>query len=385
LFDLTAYRGAKVYGNGSRATVADRHNAWGQVAGNISNHAVIWSRFQGTRDLGTLPTGTFSRAAAINDLGAVVGQADGPTALTLISISGDVLQAVCNVNQPFVWTDRRGMQGLGIVLLPNGGLPYYYEYYYYGCDFGTPSTYATAVNDLGQIVASNDDFDTYEWGFLWTSKTGLQIVPQTLLDWQNRVAAINNRGQFAGARSPSVLFIDLHPHAAVWRENVEIDLGTLAGADPSDPMFYSYCSEANGINDLGQIVGWSTTTQGTYRTECSFSPIHAVSWTSATGIQDLGTLSGSTSSIAYAVNVQGQVIGSSGDTLYWDSDARMYKLAGRPFIWTQASGIQDLNYLISGNSGWVLNSATAINIWGQIVGLGTRNGNPHGFLLTPKF
>ena len=35
-------------------------------------------------------------------------------------------------------------------------------------------------------------------------------------------------------------------------------------------------------------------------------------------------------------------------------------------------------------SGWVLNSAVAINMWGQIVGSGTRNGHIHGFLLTPS-
>jgi probable extracellular repeat, HAF family len=359
-------------------------NAFGQVAGNISNHAVIWSKTKGAHDLGTMPTGTYSRAAAINDLGAVVGQADGATTLTLTTFSGEVLQVVCNVNQPFVWTNKQGMQGLGIVEL---GAPFdwYEEYIHDGCNLGTPRTYATGVNDLGQIVASNDDFNTYAWGYLWRSKTGLEIVPLTFLDWQNRVTAINNLGQFAGARGHYILDLDAAPHAAVWRNNVEVDLGTLEGSDPSDPTFYSYCSEAYGMNDLGQIVGWSTTTPGPGYPPCSFSPIHAVSWSSGVGIEDLGTLSGSTSSIAYAVNVQGQVVGSSGNTLYWDSDARMYKLEGRPFIWTKASGMRDLNYLIRGNSGWVLNSATAINVFGQIVGSGTRNGKPHGFLLTPKF
>jgi probable HAF family extracellular repeat protein len=44
-----------------------------------------------------------------------------------------------------------------------------------------------------------------------------------------------------------------------------------------------------------------------------------------------------------------------------------------------------LNTLIRPNSGWVLNTATGINVWGQIVGSGMRNGQPHGFLLTPNF
>jgi probable HAF family extracellular repeat protein len=358
-------------------------NTRGQVAGNLNNHAVIWSRTLGIRDLGTLSTGTFSRAAAINDLGAVVGQADGPTVLNLTSPTGEVSQVVCNVNQAFVWTRRHGMKGLGIIQVGNPS-DYYQGYYHFGCRFGVPQTYATGVDSVGQIVGTNDwSSNTFVDGFLWTLQTGLQIVPEPD-DFQTRVAAINNLGQFAGARSPLVLFVDSHPHAAVWRANVQSDLGTLAGADPSDPMFFSYCSEADGINDIGQIVGWSTTMQGPDQIDCAFSPIHAVLWTSGAGIQDLGTLSGDTSSMAYAVNLFGQVIGSSGDTLNWDSEAHMCTLAGRPFVWTQLSGMQDLNRLIRGNSGWVLNSATAINILGQIVGSGTRNGKTHGFLLTPR-
>jgi hypothetical protein len=46
--------------------------------------------------------------------------------------------------------------------------------------------------------------------------------------------------------------------------------------------------------------------------------------------------------------------------------------------------MQDLNTLIRTNSGWVLTTATDINVWGQIVGNGTLNGEPHGFLLTPR-
>jgi hypothetical protein len=46
--------------------------------------------------------------------------------------------------------------------------------------------------------------------------------------------------------------------------------------------------------------------------------------------------------------------------------------------------MRDLNTLIPQNLGWVLTSAADINIWGQIVGSGIRNGRPHGFLLTPK-
>jgi hypothetical protein len=45
--------------------------------------------------------------------------------------------------------------------------------------------------------------------------------------------------------------------------------------------------------------------------------------------------------------------------------------------------MQDLNTLIRSGSGWVLNSVSGINVWGQIVGSGTFNGETRGFLLTP--
>jgi probable HAF family extracellular repeat protein len=46
--------------------------------------------------------------------------------------------------------------------------------------------------------------------------------------------------------------------------------------------------------------------------------------------------------------------------------------------------MQSLNALIPPKSGWVLTSVTGINNRGQIVGQGLRNGETHGFMLTPK-
>lgn len=46
--------------------------------------------------------------------------------------------------------------------------------------------------------------------------------------------------------------------------------------------------------------------------------------------------------------------------------------------------MRDLNTLIAANSGWELQSATAINVAGKIVGTGTLNGQQHAALLTPQ-
>jgi hypothetical protein len=68
---------------------------------------------------------------------------------------------------------------------------------------------------------------------------------------------------------------------------------------------------------------------------------------------------------------------------YSGQDSHPPVVTGHLFIWTQLSGMQDLNRLIPGNSGWKLNTAADVNIWGQIIGQGTRNGQTHGYLLTP--
>ena len=75
-------------------------------------------------------------------------------------------------------------------------------------------------------------------------------------------------------------------------------------------------------------------------------------------MRDLGTLPGDTFSTASKVNFFGLVIGISGNTTAYNSSDNRYEVIGRPFIWSESSGMQDLNTLISTSSGWSLNSAT---------------------------
>ncbi len=69
------------------------------------------------------------------------------------------------------------------------------------------------------------------------------------------------------------------------------DLGTLPGG---------YESIAYGINNRGQVVGYSTTASGEY---------HAFLWEDGE-MTDLGTLGGAYS-VAYGINSRGQVVGYS--------------------------------------------------------------------------
>lgn len=345
-------------------------NSWGQVAGNYNGHAFIWTRM-GSRDLGIIPGGTFSYAAAINDRGTVAGTADGPG--TVVSLEPGVPNQQCsNLTQPFIWTRHGGIHGLGTVA-DN-------VFYAYSC---TIPFYATGANVPGQVVGYTPEFASFEWGLLWTRADGMSLFGGS---WPPTFAkAISDNGEIVGQNS--IYFTYDIGHATSWKNGVTTDLGTFGGVD------VLYASMANGVNDLGQVVGWSTTTfvsmfDGCYIGDDTTCPMHAALWMANGTIRDLGTLPGDTLSAALKINLFGHVIGSSGNTLVrqvggQDSSGGMPQVIGRPFIWSERRGMRDLNTLIRSNSGWVLNSASDINVWGQIVGEGVLNGQPHGFLLTP--
>jgi len=352
-------------------------NMWGQVVGNLNGQAYIWTQFAGLKGLGTLTGGTSSYAASINDLGAVTGTADGP--FTLISPYPSLPNEYCSdLTQPFVWTAGQGMHGLG------GVVPFYNIYPW--CE--ELSFYGAGINARGQVVGYTGAYGTIQYGLLWTSTNGMTVFggswPPTFVN------VISNTGQMVGQNSTGADFGI--GHATSWKNGVATDLGTLGGAIVLGDCAFAipavcFGSSADGVNDLGQVVGWSTTSP---ISQYESSPVHAVLWTPSGTISDLGALPGDTSSSAWKINFFGLVIGSSGDTPFFDygptSDYGFpFEVIGRPFIWSERSGMQDLNTLISAKSGWVLNSATGINFWGQIVGSGMRNGKPHGFLLTPKF
>jgi hypothetical protein len=175
-----------------------------------------------------------------------------------------------------------------------------------------------------------------------------------------------------------------------WQDtNVGTPLESLIGAGPNLPN--ENYSSAIGINDRGQIVGWSntSTTAPFFCDDATQCPMDAVLWNKTGAISDLGTLPGDTVSAAVAINLFGIVVGTSGNEAVWQYWSPTgvgeggVSVIGRPFIWTANNGMQDLNTLIPAGE-WVLSSVADINLWGQIVGSGTFDGETHGFLLTPR-
>jgi probable HAF family extracellular repeat protein len=372
-------------------------NNLGEIVGNYNDQAYLWN-FGHTQALGLLPGGDFSIPAAINDRGTVVGVADGTA--TLVSYYPGSPQTphsftCADVPQGFGWTSKQGIQGFGLMDIA-GTNPDENPCLESGTSI---VAYATGINNLNQTVGTIDwGSNTYVYaighnGVVWSDGMyvlSAPIVPHLLYSL-TEANAINNRGQVVGAIGCcTTLGVG---HALFWDSSDTVDLGTLGGPDET---FQDYCSDAVGINDLGQIVGWSTTVTLPQSGGCGSAgekAPHAFTWTKKQGMQDLGTLPGDTMSVARAINYSGEVIGTSGDSIEdtgfphpgHDPYHNILSIAvvGRPFIWSPRRGMSDLNHLIAPHSRWVLTTASGINDWGQIVGEGTRNGEPHGYLLTP--
>jgi uncharacterized repeat protein (TIGR01451 family) len=189
-----------------------------------------------------------------------------------------------------------------------------------------------------QSESSTADINTNEQvllagPYLW--KDG--VITPVAVDiglYQFYATLLNDAGQIAGA-----IYVNsggrLVPHAALLTGGVTTDLGVL-------PAMTS--SNANGLNNLGDVVGSSYV---------NYSQPRAVLWTAASMI-DLGVLPGATTSIAYAINEQRQVVGTSD---------------GRMFTWENGT-MTDRGTIEPGTTMYPY----AINNDGEIVGIYTVTG-----------
>lgn len=276
-------------------------------------------------------------------------------------------------------------------ITPSGHLGLYHDGV--TSDFGFPPGSAfvspAALNNADQIVGtanpSSDKPPLY--AFLYSGGMFHNLGAFTA-GGDSAGNAINNLGQVVGRATTNGF-----EHPFLYSNGALTDLGTLRGTD----------AEALGINDSGQVVGYS---------DAGINIIHAFLYSQGT-LRDLGT-GGFTMSTATAVNASGDVVGwLANSSLAQNSHAFMYHnglmtdlgaglanainssgevvgyargpgyAQGHAFLWVNGVGT-DLNTLIDPSSGWTLLSANGINDAGQIIGYGSHAGqNGFALLLTP--
>jgi probable HAF family extracellular repeat protein len=209
---------------------------------------------------------------------------------------------------------------------------------------GGSSSVAYATDSSSVVGSAQVAGDTRWQAFIWTNGV-MSALPVT------------SQGN---SSANDVLFDQIVGHACAsgnescvgfWiKEGTVTTLPTLGGS-----------TAANALNGREQIVGVSTVPSGAR---------HAFLYANG-AIADLQTLGG-TNSEALDINDAGHIVGAS-DTASGGQHAFIYR----------DGAMTDLNTLLPSGSGWVLQRATGISAGGQIVGVGTFDGQPRGFFLTP--
>ena len=297
------------------------------LAGYPAVHATLWRGGQ-IQNLGTFG-GYQSYAWSVNNLGQVVGFSSNTTP---DQSTGNVFAFGATQTHAFLWQSGR-MQDLGTL--------------------GGPDSDALVINERGQIAGMSITSSGAVDPFLW--ENGKMIDLGTLGGTFGYPNMINSQGQIVGF-SDSLGDVLGQGHPFLWENGVLKDLGTLGGL----------LGEARWINDGGDAAG--------YATFPGEEVVHAALWREG-NIIDLGATADFPCSYANGINNLGQVLGALQHCP--NNQPR------EAFLWENGD-LVNLNTLIPPGSEIVLESANNANERGEIVALGTLlNGDLRAALLIP--
>jgi probable HAF family extracellular repeat protein len=220
---------------------------------------------------------------------------------------------------------------------------------------GSQTSIASSINDLRQIAGTINNQTPFVW-----QNNAITTLP-SLGGGGGYANDINNAGQVVGSSSTTQQSQVLGPlsHAALWQGNTVTDLGVIPGTEESG---------ASAINELGQIVGSSDRVDPETYEVTSYAFLYENGVLTALPVP-------STEGYASDINDNGVIVGTmraAGGMSPWHA-----------FIYADGV-VTDLNTRILSGSGLHLLYAYGINNAGQIVGVAyDSRASYHAFLLTP--
>jgi probable HAF family extracellular repeat protein len=183
------------------------------------------------------------------------------------------------------------------------------------------------TRDLGTLLGSAGNSIAF----------GMSDDASTIIGWSNTTSA-TGPGSFPSGQ-----------HAFRWTQSTGmVDLGSLAGVNG---LSFAWATNGDGSVVVGQTdmpnIGFITQGNQAFR------------WTQPTGMQALGTLQTGFQSVAYAVNTDGSVVVGEGGVATPTADGTSGQHA---FRWTQATGMVDI-----GTLGTMRAAATSVSGDGNVV------------------
>ncbi len=238
------------------------------VAGECETGACLWTEANGLQDLGNLPGQSGAAAYAVKEVASrgSLAMGRGPAypatekdldrLIRVVGMAnGNSLSTGFQYPHAFLWTPKKGMQDLGTLGELSG---YLYD-----------ASWAYALNVKGEVVGSSS---IGHWGppgpaerhaFLWTQAAGMRdlgiLQPNNNpVHLGSQARGINDLSQIVGFSGYPVLNGEIY-HATLWQHGTIQDLNDWVRKFPAELPKDICLGKAYGINNAGNIIGTTET------------------------------------------------------------------------------------------------------------------------------